>query len=58
MYEQLALYIDGEFLSGDGRHSQDVTNQAVANVAANEKSQGRILGFFSSCRRRERRLPA
>ncbi|CAM3354394.1 NAD-dependent succinate-semialdehyde dehydrogenase [Bordetella sputigena] len=32
MYEQLALYIDGEFLSGDGRQSQDVTNPATLEV--------------------------
>jgi succinate-semialdehyde dehydrogenase/glutarate-semialdehyde dehydrogenase len=32
MYEQLALYIDGEFLSGDGRRSQDVTNPATLEV--------------------------
>jgi succinate-semialdehyde dehydrogenase/glutarate-semialdehyde dehydrogenase len=32
MYEQLALYIDGEFLSGDGRKSQDVTNPATLEV--------------------------
>lgn len=32
MYEQLALYIDGEFLSGDGRQTQDVTNPATLEV--------------------------
>ncbi|OZI21038.1 NAD-dependent succinate-semialdehyde dehydrogenase [Bordetella genomosp. 9] len=32
MYEHLALYIDGEFLSGDGRQSQDVTNPATLEV--------------------------
>ncbi|ANN69217.1 NAD-dependent succinate-semialdehyde dehydrogenase [Bordetella bronchialis] len=32
MYEQLALYIDGEFLSGEGRQSQDVTNPATLEV--------------------------
>ncbi|ARP92328.1 NAD-dependent succinate-semialdehyde dehydrogenase [Bordetella genomosp. 9] len=32
MYEQLALYIDGEFLSGDGRRTQDVTNPATLEV--------------------------
>jgi succinate-semialdehyde dehydrogenase/glutarate-semialdehyde dehydrogenase len=32
MYEQLALYIDGEFLSGDGRKTQDVTNPATLEV--------------------------
>jgi succinate-semialdehyde dehydrogenase/glutarate-semialdehyde dehydrogenase len=32
MYDQLALYIDGEFLSGDGRQTQDVTNPATLEV--------------------------
>ncbi|MFU1925859.1 NAD-dependent succinate-semialdehyde dehydrogenase [Bordetella hinzii] len=32
MYEQLALYIDGEFLSGDGRKTQDVVNPATREV--------------------------
>lgn len=32
MYEQLALYIDGEFLGGDGRRTQDVTNPATLDV--------------------------
>jgi succinate-semialdehyde dehydrogenase/glutarate-semialdehyde dehydrogenase len=32
MYEQLALYIDGEFLSGDGRRTQDVSNPATLEV--------------------------
>ncbi|ANN80046.1 NAD-dependent succinate-semialdehyde dehydrogenase [Bordetella flabilis] len=32
MYEQLALYIDGEFLSGDGRKTQDITNPATLEV--------------------------
>ena len=27
-YEQLALYVDGEFLAGDGRREQDVVNPA------------------------------
>lgn len=32
MYEQLALYIDGEFLGGEGRESQPVTNPATLEV--------------------------
>lgn len=32
MYEQLALYIDGEFLTGDGRRTQDVVNPATLEV--------------------------
>jgi succinate-semialdehyde dehydrogenase/glutarate-semialdehyde dehydrogenase len=32
MYEQLALYIDGEFLTGDGRRTEDVTNPATLEV--------------------------
>ena len=28
MYEQLALYIDGEFVAGEGRRTQDVINPA------------------------------
>jgi len=32
MYEKLALYIDGEFLGGDGRKSQDVVNPATLEV--------------------------
>lgn len=32
MYEKLALYIDGEFLGGDGRKSQDVINPATLEV--------------------------
>src|SRR3546814_16772849 len=32
MYEQLALYIDGEFLAGEGRRTQDVINPASLEV--------------------------
>jgi succinate-semialdehyde dehydrogenase / glutarate-semialdehyde dehydrogenase len=32
MYETLALYIDGEFLSGEGRKTQDVTNPSTLDV--------------------------
>ncbi len=32
MYEQLSLYIDGEFISGGGRHEQDVLDPATGNV--------------------------
>ncbi|MDM9559050.1 MULTISPECIES: NAD-dependent succinate-semialdehyde dehydrogenase [Bordetella] len=32
MYEQLALYIDGEFLTGEGRRTQDVINPATLEV--------------------------
>ncbi|MEO6959739.1 MAG: NAD-dependent succinate-semialdehyde dehydrogenase [Burkholderiaceae bacterium] len=32
MYETLALYIDGEFLSGGGRKTQDVTNPSTLDV--------------------------
>ena len=32
MYEQLALYIDGEFISGEGRRTQDVINPATLEV--------------------------
>ncbi|WP_459616251.1 NAD-dependent succinate-semialdehyde dehydrogenase [Bordetella sp. 2513F-2] len=32
MYEKLALYIDGEFIGGDGRNAQDVTNPATLEV--------------------------
>jgi succinate-semialdehyde dehydrogenase/glutarate-semialdehyde dehydrogenase len=32
MYETLALYIDGEFISGDGRKTQEVTNPATLEV--------------------------
>ena len=32
MYEQLALYIDGEFLAGEGRRTQDVINPATLEV--------------------------
>ncbi|GAB1576939.1 NAD-dependent succinate-semialdehyde dehydrogenase [Bordetella petrii] len=32
MYEQLALYIDGEFLTGEGRRTQDVVNPATLEV--------------------------
>jgi len=33
-YEALSLYIDGEFLSGDGRTTQDVVNPATGEVLA------------------------
>lgn len=33
-YEALSLYIDGEFLSGDGRATQDVVNPATGEVLA------------------------
>ncbi len=33
-YEALSLYIDGEFLSGDGRATQDVVNPANGEVLA------------------------
>lgn len=32
MYETLALYIDGEFLAGDGRETEEVTNPATLEV--------------------------
>jgi len=32
MYETLALYIDGEFIGGDGRKTQEVTNPATLDV--------------------------
>jgi succinate-semialdehyde dehydrogenase/glutarate-semialdehyde dehydrogenase len=32
MYETLALYIDGEFVSGEGRKTQDVVNPATGDV--------------------------
>src|SRR5699024_3964141 len=32
MYEDLALYIDGEFIAGDGRQTEDVTNPATLDV--------------------------
>lgn len=32
MYEALSLYIDGEFISGDGRKMQDVFNPATGEV--------------------------
>jgi succinate-semialdehyde dehydrogenase/glutarate-semialdehyde dehydrogenase len=32
MYESLALYIDGQFLSGDGRPEQDILNPATLEV--------------------------
>ena len=32
MYTPLALYIDGEFLGGEGRHEQDVINPATGEV--------------------------
>ena len=32
MYEQLALYIDGEFVAGEGRRTQDVINPATLEV--------------------------
>ncbi len=33
-YEQLSLYIDGEFIRGDGRREQDVFNPATGEVIA------------------------
>src|SRR3546814_7610587 len=32
MYGTLALYIDGEFLSGEGRNTEEVTNPATLDV--------------------------
>jgi succinate-semialdehyde dehydrogenase/glutarate-semialdehyde dehydrogenase len=32
MYEDLCLYIDGEFIKGGGRREQDVTNPATGDV--------------------------
>ena len=34
MYPTLSLYIDGQFLSGQGRHEQDVFNPATGEVIA------------------------
>ena len=34
VYPQLSLYIDGQFLSGDGRREQDVFNPATGEVIA------------------------
>lgn len=35
MYEELSLYIDGEFISGDGRKTQEVFNPATGEVISN-----------------------
>src|SRR5438445_7243920 len=35
MYEDLALYIDGEFIHGDGRREQPVYDPATGEVIAN-----------------------
>ena len=35
MYEDLALYIDGEFIHGDGRREQPVYDPATGDVIAN-----------------------
>lgn len=32
MYETLSLYIDGEFIGGDGRHEQDVLDPATGDL--------------------------
>ena len=32
MYEDLSLYIDGQFLKGDGRRTSDVVNPATDEV--------------------------
>lgn len=32
MYEELALYIDGEFVAGEGRRTQDIINPATLEV--------------------------
>ncbi len=32
MYEKLALYIDGEFIDGEGRKTEDITNPATLEV--------------------------
>jgi succinate-semialdehyde dehydrogenase/glutarate-semialdehyde dehydrogenase len=32
MYEALALYIDGEFIAGEGRHTEEVINPATLDV--------------------------
>mgnify|MGYP000884285650 CR=1 FL=1 len=32
MYDDLCLYIDGQFLKGDGRREQDVFNPATGQV--------------------------
>jgi succinate-semialdehyde dehydrogenase/glutarate-semialdehyde dehydrogenase len=32
MYEELSLYIDGEFISGEGRKQQDIINPATGEV--------------------------
>src|SRR5690606_25672306 len=32
MYEKLALYIDGEFLEGEGRKTQDIINPSTLEV--------------------------
>ena len=32
MYEELCLYIDGEFISGGGRHEQDVLDPATGDL--------------------------
>ncbi len=60
MYEQLSLYIDGEFLAGDGRVAQDVVNPASGETIgrlphANRADLDRALGAaeraFASWRR-------
>src|SRR5699024_3950171 len=32
MYQSLALYIDGEFIGGEGRQTQAITNPATGDV--------------------------
>jgi len=34
MYEELALYIDGDFIAGEGRHTEDDINPATLDVLA------------------------
>ena len=34
MYSELALFIDGKWLSGEGRKSEDVINPATGKVLA------------------------
>ena len=34
MYENLSLYIDGQFLQGEGRREQDIVNPATDEVIA------------------------
>ncbi len=54
MYEDLCLYIDGEFVKGGGRREQDVFDPATGNVIGRLPHATRVISIARWPRRNGR----